>query len=484
MSSSWSEDHLCSNCFAVLKQCLDDSSAEDIQTAIVDPDERDRTEGDTDSPPLKRLKQEGSTSPCQYCLDILDSSYQQKLIDHVMQHLSNEKYNGLKTFQFCVGIPPSLVMHQGIVEIWLSGAKCKAETKEFLFHFVKDSLKISISKAIESRLNIEQQKTSPFQISLMFSNKETDTFYKSYVKTVVPVKKQKDKRKSRDFVLTQESVQRALKETTLEQLEKAKLLPLPSLYHHCTIEVSSIHEPLFLAGRYNKYSRSLSQTPWVVDGVKKAETSVEELMYDQLLPMVRPNVVRFASSGREDVDVRMLGSGRPFMLEIINPRELEFGDDKCKELETAINISTKDIAVNSLKMVDRKAGDIIKLGEEEKKKHYSALIWSSEPITPETLSFLDNLQDLKINQKTPIRVLHRRALATRERTIHTMKSNYIDSHHFQLELSTQAGTYIKEFVHGDFGRSLPNLCKLMGHSVDIIALDVTDIEVEWPPLNF
>ena len=62
-----------------------------------------------------------------------------------------------------------------------------------------------------------------------------------------------------------------------------------------------------------------------------------------------------------------------------------------------------------------------------------------------------------------------------------MKSYYIDSHHFQLELSTQAGTYIKEFVHGDFGRTLPNLCKLMGHPVDIIALDVTDIQVEWPP---
>lgn len=29
-------------------------------------------------------------------------------------------------------------------------------------------------------------------------------------------------------------------------------------------------------GRYNKYSRTLSQTPWIIDGVRKADASVEE----------------------------------------------------------------------------------------------------------------------------------------------------------------------------------------------------------------
>jgi hypothetical protein len=31
-------------------------------------------------------------------------------------------------------------------------------------------------------------------------------------------------------------------------------------------------------GRYNKFSRELPQTPWLVDGVRKMETSVEELI--------------------------------------------------------------------------------------------------------------------------------------------------------------------------------------------------------------
>ena len=33
-----------------------------------------------------------------------------------------------------------------------------------------------------------------------------------------------------------------------------------------------------IAGRYMKYSRQLSQSPWVVDGHRKTESSVEELI--------------------------------------------------------------------------------------------------------------------------------------------------------------------------------------------------------------
>ncbi len=41
-----------------------------------------------------------------------------------------------------------------------------------------------------------------------------------------------------------------------------------------------------------------------------------------------------------------------------------------------------------------------------------------------------------------------------------------------LHLSTQAGTYVKEFVHGDFQRTRPSLRELLQREVDIVALDV------------
>lgn len=38
----------------------------------------------------------------------------------------------------------------------------------------------------------------------------------------------------------------------------------------------------FLVGRYNKFSRTLSQTPWVIDGERRMESSVQEIISESL----------------------------------------------------------------------------------------------------------------------------------------------------------------------------------------------------------
>ena len=58
---------------------------------------------------------------------------------------------------------------------------------------------------------------------------------------------------------------------------------------------------------------------------------------------------------------------------------------------------------------------------------------------------------------------------------------------FKLRLATQAGTYVKEFVHGDFMRTRPNLREVLGgRDIDILGrysvLSVTnhfDVRGEW-----
>jgi tRNA U54 and U55 pseudouridine synthase Pus10 len=47
---------------------------------------------------------------------------------------------------------------------------------------------------------------------------------------------------------------------------------------------------------------------------------VEELISEAITPAFRPERAVFSSGGREDMDVRMLGDGRPFVLEMVNPR--------------------------------------------------------------------------------------------------------------------------------------------------------------------
>ncbi|NXX19489.1 PUS10 synthase, partial [Podargus strigoides] len=247
------------------------------------------------------------------------------------------------------------------------------------------------------------------------------------------------------------------------------------------LEIQCNNGAVFVAGRYNKYSRNLPQTPWIIDGERKLESSVEELISEHLMAEFKADSFNFSSSGREDVDVRTLGNGRPFAIELVNPRRIHFTSEEMKGLQQTINNSSDKIQVRDLQLVTREAIGRMKEGEEEKTKTYSALIWTDKAIQKEDIAFLDDIKELKLDQKTPLRVLHRRPLAVRCRIIHTMKAEYIDEHHFRLHLKTQAGTYIKEFVHGDFGRTKPNVGSLLNRTTDILELDVESVDVDWPP---
>jgi hypothetical protein len=68
----------------------------------------------------------------------------------------------------------------------------------------------------------------------------------------------------------------------------------------------------------------------------------------------------------------------------------------------------------------------------------------------------------------------------RQRTIYEMRAQYISPHFITLDLTTQAGTYVKEFIHGDLGRTTPNLGLLLGSDADILQLDVLAIELDFP----
>lgn len=74
-----------------------------------------------------------------------------------------------------------------------------------------------------------------------------------------------------------------------------------------------------------------------------------------------------------------------------------------------------------------------------------------------------------------MRVLHRRTLAVREKVIHRLKATYINQHYMHVCLLASAGTYIKEFVHGDLGRTVPSVGSLLDSEADILQLDVTNV---------
>ena len=90
--------------------------------------------------------------------------------------------------------------------------------------------------------------------------------------------------------------------------------------------------PLFIEGRYRKLIRGIPQTRWpcrkckgrgckICDFTGKMyPESVEELIAEKVLQATKGSESRFHGAGREDIDVRMLGRGRPFVLEIKEPK--------------------------------------------------------------------------------------------------------------------------------------------------------------------
>ena len=57
-------------------------------------------------------------------------------------------------------------------------------------------------------------------------------------------------------------------------------------------------------GRYNKYSRTLSQTPWIIDGSRKTESSIEELVCTKIQTLFRADGKNGLDIMKSRLDVR------------------------------------------------------------------------------------------------------------------------------------------------------------------------------------
>ena len=244
---------------------------------------------------------------------------------------------------------------------------------------------------------------------------------------------------------------------------------------------------LYIYGRYKKYKRDTPQTKWFCNicrgrGCRRCgytgklyKTSVEELVAEYFLKKTGGTDESFHGCGREDIDVRMLGNGRPFVLEIKNPRVRTL---ELSEIEDAINRCNKgEIEVSNLRVSNME--EVIRIKNAQFRKTYRVVFKGEKPINKEKLKKVaQTLQGQTINQYTPLRVAHRRVNAVREKKIYNCKIESVDGTIASLTLETESGTYIKELVSGDDGRTRPSLSEITGVPCRVIELDVIDIKGE------
>ncbi|CAN0514611.1 unnamed protein product, partial [Laminaria digitata] len=207
-------------------------------------------------------------------------------------------------------------------------------------------------------------------------------------------------------------------------------------------EVTVRRQSIHFWGRYTKLSRSVPQTPWM-----KGFYSVQEAVSEPFEAFSGCVEGLLHGAGREDVDVRMLGKGRPFSLELVDSlRSASEVGARLGELQAAVNGATGrrnaggGVAVSGLRVAGpgELPSDVQKVGE-GKRKHYRCVVWVSRSLERGEVEAMCDRPELVVQQATPIRVLHRRTLLDRPRSIFDMRAEWINEHFFVLELTTSAG---------------------------------------------
>jgi tRNA pseudouridine synthase 10 len=160
---------------------------------------------------------------------------------------------------------------------------------------------------------------------------------------------------------------------------------------------------------------------------------------------------------------------------VLEVREPKVRSIDLAALERRINASGKGLAeVEGLRFSDRDEVRFVKSAAPE--KVYRVDIHVDGKVNKEKMDeVVLSLKHMRITQQTPVRVAHRRADLAREREIVDLTVERFDGEDLVLVVRTESGTYVKEFVHGDGGRTVPSLSALLGVPCTVRALDVIEI---------
>jgi len=265
-----------------------------------------------------------------------------------------------------------------------------------------------------------------------------------------------------------------------------------------TDEVEVQINSAFVYGRYRKLERGIPQTEWPCRECNGTGRKRDELCdgcdgtgyrYDESVEGLTAPVVEdamggsgstFHGAGREDVDALMLGTGRPFVIEVEEPRKRDVDTD---ELEREINdAAAGKVEVEGLRPATH--GMVERVKELPASKTYRAGVAFEEPVEHEEFAAtLGELEGATIHQETPRRVDHRRASKTRTREVYGISGNLEGDRRATLEIHGEGGLYVKELVHADEGRTEPSLAGLLGVGAEVTALDVLAVEGEDEPFE-
>jgi len=235
-----------------------------------------------------------------------------------------------------------------------------------------------------------------------------------------------------------------------------------------TKEVRVRSSQIFLKGYYLKLGRNISQRWWYSkNGGLRYKASVEGVA-EKLASVFSSDGILIHAAGREDSDARMLGSGRPLIIEVINPRKKSF------ELER-VNEVLRDDWVKIKILTTTSSGELEEVKKARKPKVYRVVAYVPEGLEEEDLKRVENgLSNAVVFQRTPKRILKRKKDVLRKRAVHKLIARMLSKNLMELIVVCESGLYVKEVVTGDEGRTNPSVSSLLGKESLPVFLDVLE----------
>ncbi len=263
-------------------------------------------------------------------------------------------------------------------------------------------------------------------------------------------------------------------------------LKTPDMVVHLNLEKGEVElqiASIYIYGRYKKLMRGIPQTRWPCREChgkgcphcggkgRMYQESVDELIRPAVMEAAQAEDTVFHGAGREDIDARMLGTGRPFVVEAVRPRRRSIDVAKLQE---DINRGTEG-KVEVIGLRTAIADEVEYLKEAAFRKTYSALVEFGAEVPEEKLKSV--LKELvgSVDQRTPTRVSHRRADKLRVRNVYDADLVDVSGKQARITIRGDSGLYIKELISGDGGRTKPNLADALRVDAVVVELDVMDV---------
>ena len=261
------------------------------------------------------------------------------------------------------------------------------------------------------------------------------------------------------------------------------------LFDTLTLGVNVDIRALFLYGRYRKLERGVPQTRWPCRSCRGREggcescnwtgqqylDSVQSLVCETLIQRTEAKSDAFHGMGREDIDVRCIGNGRPFVAEMKSPLRRTLDLEK---LMKEINKAAKGkIEITGLRTSNR--AEVSRIKETNAEKSYTIRFTCEHGKDEEEIKTrIQSLSGKVLEQQTPQRVAHRRADKIRKRKVVSIDNIQVHDNEIEFDVRCESGTYVKELVHSDEGRTSPSVAAVLEADCEVIWLDVKDIHAD------